>query len=303
VYEIALTVEACLRSGTRVDVAWVLQSDLAAADGEPVDPGDALALTPGGGRVGRLYGGALDDQVAECARALGGSSGRVVTLAVGDLEARAFGLAGPGTATCVVTPAALLPADLWPRLQDREALAIRLERSGNDVTGASLLDELPAQPETGSALADDEVVTVLRPVPTLVLAGGGPVLDALVQLVRPLGWRSRRAGNPDTASGLVVGLGPLDMVVLAMHDVDLAGPVLAATLSGRAGYVAALGSRAMQESRETWLTDRGIAGHERIHTPAGLDIGADGPAEVAVAILAQAIAVRSERGAKVQAIP
>ena len=44
-----------------------------------------------------------------------------------------------------------------------------------------------------------------------------------------------------------------------------------------------------------WLTDRGVDGLERIHTPAGLDIGADGPAEVAVAILAQAIAVRSAR--------
>ena len=91
----------------------------------------------------------------------------------------------------------------------------------------------------------------------------------------------------------MVGLGPLDKVVLAMHDVDLAGPVLAAALSGGAGYVAALGSRAMQETRETWLTDRGVDGLERIHTPAGLDIGADQPAEVAIAILAQAVAVRA----------
>jgi xanthine dehydrogenase accessory factor len=136
-------------------------------------------------------------------------------------------------------------------------------------------------------------VTVLRPVPTLVLAGGGPVLQALEQMAPLLGWRVQRAPGPDSASGLVVGLGPLDMVVLAMHDVDLAGPVLAASLSGRAGYVAALGSRAMQESRDTWLTDRGIPRLERIHTPAGLDIGADGPAEVAVAILAEAIATRA----------
>jgi xanthine dehydrogenase accessory factor len=93
----------------------------------------------------------------------------------------------------------------------------------------------------------------------------------------------------------VVGLGPLDAVVLAMHDVDLAGPVLASTLDGNAGYVAALGSRTMQQSRETWLTDRGVDGIERIHTPAGLDIGADGPAEVAIAILAQAIQERAGR--------
>ena len=62
----------------------------------------------------------------------------------------------------------------------------------------------------------------------MVLAGGGPVLAALEQMAPLLGWRVQRAGDPDTARGLVVGLGPLDMVVLAMHDVDLAGPVLAA---------------------------------------------------------------------------
>jgi xanthine dehydrogenase accessory factor len=132
-------------------------------------------------------------------------------------------------------------------------------------------------------------------VPTVVLAGGGPVLQALQQLAPLLGWKTHRADDPDTARGLVVGLGPPDSVVLAMHDVELAGPVLASALDGQAGYVAALGSRAMQQSRETWLTDRGIDGLERIHTPAGLDIGADGPAEVAVAILAQAIAERTRR--------
>jgi xanthine dehydrogenase accessory factor len=132
-------------------------------------------------------------------------------------------------------------------------------------------------------------------VPTLVLAGGGPVLGALEQMAPLLGWRVQRAGDPPTARGLVVGLGPPDSVVLAMHDVELAGPVLSATLDGQAGYVAALGSRAMQATRETWLVDRGVEGIERIHTPAGLDIGADGPAEVAVAILAQAIAARSGR--------
>jgi len=291
VYEIALTVAACLRSGTRVDVAWVVESDLALAGGRPVDPGGALALTPGGGRVGSLYGGALDDQLAERAAALGGQHGRLVDVAVGDLEAQAFGLAGAGSARCAVVPAGLLPAELWPALQDREAVRLRLTRDGDELTGAELVpvDERDAWSEVD----EREVTTTLRPVPTIVLAGGGPVLAALAELAPVLGWRVQRAGDPDAAGGLVVGLGPLDKVVLAMHDVDLAGPVLAAALSGSAGYVAALGSRAMQEARETWLTDRGIDGLDRIHTPAGLDIGADQPAEVAVAILAQAVAVRA----------
>ena len=95
-YEIALTVAACLRSGTRVDVAWAVESDLVKAGGQGPDPTAAVALTPGGGRVGSLYGGALDDQLAERAAALGGQRGRLVDLVVGDLEAQAYGLAGAG---------------------------------------------------------------------------------------------------------------------------------------------------------------------------------------------------------------
>jgi xanthine dehydrogenase accessory factor len=286
VYEIALTVAACLRSATRVDVAWVVESRL-----EPTDPGGALAITPGGGRVGSLYAGALDQQLAEQAQALGEDRGRLVRVSVGELEARAFGLAGAGAALAAVLPAGLLPGDVWQSFQDRQAVRLRLTREGDEVTAVTLDD--PEGHDPGSEVDEREVTTTWRPVPTVVLAGGGPVLQALEQMAPLLGWRVRRAPDPDTARGLVVGLGPLDAVVLSMHDVELAGPVLASALDGSAGYVGALGSRAMQQSRETWLTDRGVAGLERIHTPAGLDIGADGPAEVAVAILAEAIRERS----------
>jgi xanthine dehydrogenase accessory factor len=289
VYEIALTVAACLRSGTRVDVAWVVESELA-----PTDPGGALAITPGGGRVGSLYGGALDQQLVEQARALGEDRGRLVTVAVGELEAPAFALSGGGAARAVVMPAGLLPDDAWAAFRDRQAVRVRLTRAGDDITAATLED--PEGFDAGSEVDDREATTTWRPLPTLVLAGGGPVLQALEQQAPLLGWRVQRASDPDTARGLVVGLGPLDSVVLAMHDVELAGPVLASALDGSAGYVGALGSRAMQQSRETWLTDRGVAGLERIHTPAGLDIGADGPAEVAVAILAEAIRERTRAG-------
>jgi xanthine dehydrogenase accessory factor len=298
VYEIALTVAACLRSGTRVDVAWVVETDLAPADGAPVDPSGALALTPGGGRVGSLFGGVLDQQLAERAQALG-ARGRLVTLQVGELEAQAFGLAGAGTATAAVAPAGLMPPELWPLLLERDPVSLVLERDGDDLVRARL--DYADGHDAGSRVEDTEVATTWRPVPTAVLVGGGPVLQALHQMTPLLGWKAHRTNDPDTARGLVVGLGPLDCVVLAMHDVDTAGPVLASTLEGQAGYVAALGSRAMQQSRETWLTDRGIAGLERIHTPAGLDIGAEGPAEVAVAILAQAIAERTRRLARAQA--
>ncbi len=294
-YDVALTVAACLRAGTRVEVAWVVGSDIA---GRAADPSEVLVLTPGGGRVGDLWGGALDTLLAE--RAVAGGGGRLLDLDVGELEAAAAGLPSGGRVQCLMLPATDLPDDLWERLADRAPVGLVVRLDDGAVVDATLVDvdepgsevaELWARGTSGSLATADRVVTVLRPVPTLVVAGRGPVVDVLVRLAPLLGWRARHAPDPATATGLVAGLGPPDKVVVAMHDDEQAGSVLAAALAGRAGYLAALGSRAKQASRERWLAEHGATGVERIRTPAGLDIGAREPGEVAVAIVAEAIAV------------
>ncbi len=135
------------------------------------------------------------------------------------------------------------------------------------------------------------VVTVLRPVPTLVAAGPGPVGDAVARMADVLGWRVHRAPDPGSAIPLVVGLTVLDSLVVTGHDDEVAGRILEAGLSSRVGYVGVVAPRARQQARLTWLTDRNVTGLERIHGPAGLDIGARTPGEVATAVLAEAIAV------------
>ena len=62
-------------------------------------------------------------------------------------------------------------------------------------------------------------------------------------------------------------------------------------------YVGAIGSRRTQERRRERLLAEGLTATEleRIHGPAGLDIGAESPAETALAILAEALAVRVAR--------
>ena len=96
-YEIALTVAACRRADTRVDVAWLGD---AKGFGDR-DPSEAVALTPGGGRVGALLAGGLDDQLADVAGRVG-DRGRCVTLEMADYEAAVVGLAAGGTARCLV---------------------------------------------------------------------------------------------------------------------------------------------------------------------------------------------------------
>jgi xanthine dehydrogenase accessory factor len=305
-YDVALTVAACVRSGTRVDVAW-----LVAREGPPVDPAEALALTPGGGRNGHVWGGAADDQLAE--RAPGIGRGRLVEVEVGEYEAALAGEAATGSGQSLLMPADALPAELWERLIERDAVCLVTDLDPDGLVTATRLVEVDGvesedaevvaawtSGRSTAVVASDRVITVLRPVPTLVAAGPGPVGDAVVRLADVLGWRTRRALDPGSAIPLVVGLTGLDSLVVTGHDDEAAGRILEAGLSGRVGYIGVVAPRVRQEARLTWLTDRNVSGLERIHGPAGLDIGARTPGEVAAAVLAEAIAVHR---ADVQANP
>ena len=304
-YDIAVAVALCLRAHTRVDVAWVVDSDL-----EPsASATEAVGLTPGGGRLGRLLNGALDDRLTEA------GSGRLVTIELDPLEVNAIGRRG-SRVSCLVVPADSLPEDLWKRLVAREPIGLMTRLDGDRVisttsyavgsgidseTGAESIDpadqaamDLLARGASGAVRTHEGVITVLCPVPRLAILGGGPIVDAIAAVADVLGW-SVQVGDVITIGGLAASLTPNDMVVVISHDLDAAGAVLAEALDGDAGYIGALGARRMQEARARWLADRGITDLTRIHGPAGLDIGAAAPGEVAVSVVAEAIAVRARQ--------
>src|SRR5262245_24516541 len=168
-YDVALTVAACVRAGTRVDVAW-----LVSREGPPVDPAEALALTPGGGRVGHVWGGAADDQVAERAGTIG--AGRLVPVAVGEDDAALAGEAATGAGQCLVLPADALPPELWDRLVDRDAVCVVAELDEGGLVVRTRLVEAEAMEaedaevvaawaagRSTTAVSPGRVVTVLRP--------------------------------------------------------------------------------------------------------------------------------------------
>ncbi|MGH7821288.1 MAG: XdhC family protein, partial [Candidatus Binatia bacterium] len=80
-------------------------------------------------------------------------------------------------------------------------------------------------------------------------------------------------------------------VVALTHDPKLDEPALVAALRSPAFYVGALGSRQTQARRTERLREKGIGDGDlgRIAAPIGLAIGARGPAEIAVSIIAQVI--------------
>jgi xanthine dehydrogenase accessory factor len=299
VYEIAFSVAGCIRSGTRVDVAWVVEARGFSTRGRA----EALAITPGGGRIGSLLAGSLNDQLADLVAA--GVSGRLVDIHVGDMEALAVGLSCGGDARCLLMPATDLPAGLWERLREREPVCLVAHLDGDRVADTAMFTpetitetgdhvaQLFSRGVSATLVADNTVTTVLWPIPTLVIVGAGAVADALVAAADLLGWQPQIITDVSAATGVIATLAALDKVVVASHDDEVSGPALEAALAGEVGYIGALGSRRTQRSRADWLAYHDITDLSRIHGPAGLDIGAGTPAEIAVSILAEALAVSS----------
>ena len=294
-YGVALTVLACLRSGTRADVAW-----LVGAEGLPIaDWSDAVVFTPGGGRIGGIAGGALDGQLAD--RAGRSDVGRLIEVEVSEIDALIAGLPPGGSATGLLVPASTLPDELWDLAVAREPICLVCTVQGEEVVNISLYTDQNAGEggetvkllfsvgTSGSTISGDQVVSMFRAVPQLVVVGDADVAAALVELASRIGWNARLVGDASSATGMIATLSGQDKVVVAAHDLELAGTALMAALESDAGYIGALGARRMQENRADWLAYRGVTDLSRIHGPAGLDIGAVTPAEIAVSILAEAI--------------
>ena len=88
-------------------------------------------------------------------------------------------------------------------------------------------------------------------------------------------------------------------VVALTHDPKIDDPALKLALESPAFYVGALGSKKTHGRRVDRLGGEGVSSDaiDRIHAPIGLDIGAKGPAEIAVSILAEVTSRLREREA------
>jgi len=88
-------------------------------------------------------------------------------------------------------------------------------------------------------------------------------------------------------------------VVVLTHEPRYDEPVLKAALGTMAGYVGAIGSRATHRARLDRLRAQGVSEEAlaRIHSPIGLDIGSQAPEEIALAIIAEIVAVRHGKAA------
>lgn len=133
---------------------------------------------------------------------------------------------------------------------------------------------------TNAAAVLGHAVTVVDPRPVFLTDERFPAADE-----RIVGWPTR-----------VLADLPIDRsttVIVLSHDDRFDAAVIDLALRCGAGYVGAMGSRATHERRMAELVALGTPDTDRLRSPIGLDIGARTPAEMAVAIMAEVIAVRS----------
>ena len=154
------------------------------------------------------------------------------------------------------------------------------------------------------------------PLPALVIVGATDVAATLVQLAKPLGFETTVIDGRDrwanrqrfpTADALLIGmpselvatvpLAPSTALVLLSHDFKYDLPVLEVALRTRVGYIGVLGSRRRANAVRDFLSGIGASDEDmrRVRIPVGLDIGARAPAEIALSILAELVAIRGRR--------
>jgi len=153
----------------------------------------------------------------------------------------------------------------------------------------------------------DIFVEPLLPRPLLIVCGASPVARALAELAPRLGFAVAQAARAEDLESLpptdlrcagfdlAAALPASDYIVVATQgtrDLD----ALKGALASGARYVAFVGSRRKFATLRQRLAAAGVAESDlaRVASPAGLDIGAITPDEIALSILAQAVAVRRQ---------
>ena len=288
---------------------------------------ELLLVDASGATDGSLLGGAADPALIEAARRLlAAEDGRagVLELDIADDQAEDAGLTCGGYVNVLVQPLDDVPADLWDALAQGRPVALTtavtglsgsvVHRPGQPAQGSlgsAALDDL-AQATAGPLLARpghhvarawldgvELIVEAWHPVPQLLVVGPSALSDALVAQAGLLGWPASIARTRDEALTALSRLTADDVLVLVDHDHDAATPVLAGALAHGLGYVGALGSRHTQAERRRRLEAAGLDAEAmaRYHGPTGLDLGARTPAETAVSIVAEVLAIRSGRPA------
>jgi len=300
VHELADTIERWRARGDRVALATVVATRRSA----PRPVGSKLAVSEQGELFGSVSGGCVESEVALTAgEVIADGVPRLLTYGIEDELAWSVGLPCGGE------------IDIFVERFDGElpGEGVTLTVLEGEHAGERLDAEVPPGPSRVLEVDGAQVFgEVLGPPPLLLVVGAIDTAEELCRAAKALGWRTAvidprpalatrdRLPSPDELT--VAWPDELEAdgdtaVVVLTHEERLDVPALTKALAGDAFYVGAMGSRRTQAKRRERLLEAGIDEEqlERLAGPAGLDLGAHSPAEMAVSILAEVLAVRAGR--------
>ncbi|MBW5448540.1 hypothetical protein GE107_21060 [Cohnella sp. CFH 77786] len=179
------------------------------------------------------------------------------------------------------------------------------EAGGNEggVEGAETATGVSGMTAGGGLLHE----AVFRPKTRLIVFGAGRDAPPVCELGARIGFRvvvadwrqgllaeERFPGAAEMVAGMPrelarkLALGPKDFVVLCSHQLRCDREMLEELLPIRPAYIGVMGS-----PKRISVLFEGLPWTPNVHAPVGLDIGAEGPDEIAVSIAAELIARRA----------
>lgn len=307
--EIAL---AWYREGKGAALATVVETWGSA----PRRVGSQLAISGEGQIAGSVSGGCVEGAVvAEALDTI--ETGKPVTLEYGvsDGDAFAVGLACGGTIRVLVEPVgSVMPLNLLEELVSARAARKPVAYVTGPAGRALVRDGHETRfcmDRSGFEELGETFIAIHNPPLRLILVGAVHIAQALAPMARIAGFdpvlidpRESFASEARFPGEKLVhdwpdegvrdfGLDSRTALVLLTHDPKLDDPALELALASDVFYIGALGSTRTHAKRRERLSAKGFTATQlaRISGPVGLDIGAAGPSEIAVAILAEMIQV------------
>lgn len=295
-----------LNSGYKVQLFTVVNT----WGSSPRPPGSIMALREDGHVVGSVSGGCIeDDLIIRAHNEQPSSQPKVISYGVDADEARRFGLPCGGTMRLVQEP--LNTDSGLDTLLSRLAQGEIITRILNLHSGKACLQTA----NDGEVLSCDEnqFTAVFGPRYRLLIIGAGQIGELLARIALTLDF-AVTVCDPREEYHQEWSVDEVDLVrtmpddtVIAMrtdsrtavvaltHDSKLDDMALMEALASEAFYVAALGSRLNNDRRRERLLEFDLNKTQiaRLFGPAGLSIGSHTPAEIAVAIAAQLVAVKN----------
>jgi len=139
------------------------------------------------------------------------------------------------------------------------------------------------------------LVEIIRPSRALAIFGGGPDVEPVARIAEQVGFRVSRFAPRDLHPEQVrasVDLTEFDAAVIMTHNYLYDQALVDALLASPIAYIGLLGPKSRGE--ELLPADQ----RARVHSPIGLDLGAETPEQIALSIVAEIEAVLNRRSGR-----